>query len=110
MHEEMSAGSEASTTNSPSTRFANPCDSRVRFPLRRGVRRWPRDHCPLSQKEIAMRRLVFTFGLLVGLASIAGCLELSQAFTLNPDGSGKVTVDTLSPAGNQFAPQGAPKP
>jgi len=57
-----------------------------------------------------MRRLIYTLGTLLGLTSISGCLELSEAFTLNPDGSGKVLVDTVTPAANQFAPENAPKP
>lgn len=32
-----------------------------------------------------------------------------QAYTLNPDGSGKVVIDTVTPARNQFAPQDKPQ-
>jgi len=57
-----------------------------------------------------MRRFLFTLGAMLGLSTFAGCLELTQDYTINPDGSGKVVVDTLAPSGNQFAPEGAPKP
>jgi len=57
-----------------------------------------------------MRR-IFASLVSVGLTLFAGgCLELSESFTLNPDGSGKVVVDSLSPDGSQFAPANQPKP
>jgi hypothetical protein len=57
-----------------------------------------------------MRRF-FASLVLAGVGFFAsGCLELSESFTLNPDGSGKVVVDTLSPDGSQFAPANQPKP
>lgn len=46
-----------------------------------------------------MRRLVTLALCALGLGSIAGCLELSQSYTLNPDGSGKVVIDSITPAG-----------
>lgn len=51
-----------------------------------------------------MRRIL-TLGGLLGLLSISGCLELMQAYTINPDGSGKVMLETVMPARNQFAAQ-----
>ncbi|QOV92178.1 hypothetical protein [Humisphaera borealis] len=55
-----------------------------------------------------MRRLLKLFAL-SSLLSVTGCLELMQAYTLNPDGSGKVVIDTVTPARNQFAPQDKPQ-
>lgn len=54
-----------------------------------------------------MRRFL-TLCVLSSMLSVTGCLELMQAYTLNPDGSGKVVLETITPARNQFAPQDQP--
>jgi len=48
---------------------------------------------------------VLTVCVLALCLSATGCLELMQGYTLNPDGSGKVVLDTVSPARKQLDPQ-----
>ena len=46
-----------------------------------------------------MIRKSIAFALALSLALLAGCVQVRDEYTLNPDGSGKVKVSRLEPAG-----------
>lgn len=55
-----------------------------------------------------MRRAV-TLCVLASFLLFTGCVELMQVYTLNPNGSGKVELDTITPANQQFGTDTQPK-
>jgi hypothetical protein len=57
-----------------------------------------------------MQRILASLALLGLGLFVGGCLEITESYTVNPDGTGKVVLDHLSPADSQFQPTNQPKP
>ena len=49
-----------------------------------------------------MKTKITTIAMFAMVTTMGGCFELTQEMTLNPDGSGKVAIESIAPAAGAF--------
>ena len=57
-----------------------------------------------------MRSFIKTIMVIGLLCLLAGCIQVKEEYTLNPDGTGKVIYETTAPLGNPFGGKKDEKP